>query len=154
MIRPGLESARQFAGKAAYSEQGGLTRHKTNRLGDTMIQSKLAALALIAGPAQAGTCVPVDREGADLALCHYAGVGQGHAARCRHRRQDQEQLEQLSKGMARRLCRHDVGGCLPMKLDWRLPEGGDAMVTCTKLGLWPIRTNQFHGHVIRGFRDT
>jgi len=41
-----------------------------------------------------------------------------------------------------------------MKLDWRLPEGGDAMVTCTKLGLWPIRTNQFHGHVIRGFRDT
>ena len=85
MIRPGLESARQFAGKAAYSEQGGLTRHKTNRLGDTMIQSKLAAFALIAGPAQAGTCVPVTVK-ARPGLCHYAGVGQGHAARCRHRR--------------------------------------------------------------------
>jgi hypothetical protein len=32
-----------------------------------MIQSKLAAFALIAGPAQAGTCVPVTVKGRDLA---------------------------------------------------------------------------------------
>ena len=125
MIRPGLESARQFAGKAAYSEQGGLTRHKTNRLGDTMIQSKLAALALIAGPAQAGSCVPVTVRGRDLASA----------------------TTQASVKVTRRA----AGGGF---VGWRLPEGGDAMVTCTKLGLWPIRTNQFHGHVIRGFRDT
>ena len=137
-----MESARQFAGKAAYSEQGGLTRHKTNRLGDTMIQSKLAALALIAGPAQAGTCVPVTVRGRDLASAttqasvkvtrRAAGIGgkiKNSSSNCQ-------------KGWP--------GGFVGL----RLPEGGDAMVTCTKLGLWPIRTNQFHGHVIRGFRDT
>jgi len=135
-----LESARQFAGKAAYSVRGGLTRPKTNRLGDTMIKSKLARACPHRWASAGGNLRAGDREGA-------------RDPRCRHRRQDQEQLDQLSKGTARRLCLHHVGGCLPMKLVRRLPEGRDAMVTCTKLGLWSIRTNQFHGHVIRGFRD-
>ena len=115
MIRPGLESARQFAGKAAYSEQGGLTRHKTNRLGGTMIQSKLAAFALIAGPAQAGTCVPVTVKGRDLASAtmsvkvtrRAAGIGgkiKNSSSNC------QKEFEQLSKGMARRLCRLAASG--------------------------------------------
>ena len=101
-----------------------------------ILLSGLAAFAVVAEPALAGTCVPVTVKGRgpDPGRSDYEGIRQAHATSCYPARQGQEQLDQLLKGAAWRVCMHHLGGCLPLTLKSPQSAGGDMMVTCRKLG--------------------
>ena len=81
----------------------------------------LAALAVVAEPALAGTCVAVTVKGRGAGSGHgdHQGGSQTHSACRADPRQGQEEFDQLPKGAARRLRVHHLGGSLPLKLNRR-----------------------------------
>ena len=70
----------------------------------------LAALAFVAGPAQERV---FPQRGPSLG--HHASVDQAHSADGQHRRQGEEQFDQLSEGTAWRFPLHDLGARVPPK---------------------------------------